>query len=285
LNSLTRPEQRERFAAQGFLALPGFKSAAQVQAARDRALTLARTLEPGSAVFSTTDPKKLADAALLASASEVHAFYEEEALDSDGRPKVHKDEAINKIGHALHDADPVLAPFCRDARLGQLCAELGLTDARLMQSMLIYKQPHIGGEVRWHQDATYLYTEPAGLLGLWFALEDATLDNGCLWVQPGGHRGPLRERFVAEAGATQLHRLDNTPWPGPGEGLPLPVPAGTLIVFDGRLPHYSAPNRSGQRRLAFTLHVVDGRVHYAANNWLQRKSGRPAPGFDGIKPE
>jgi phytanoyl-CoA hydroxylase len=282
---LIRPEQRERFSAQGFLAFPGFKSAAEIASARERASLLARTLEPGSAVFSTTDPKKLADAALLASASQVHAFYEEEALDPEGRLKVPKEAAINKIGHALHDDDPVLAPFCRDARLGRLCAELGLADAQLMQSMLIYKQPHIGGEVRWHQDATYLYTEPAGLLGLWFALEDATPDNGCLWVQPGGHRGPLRERFVAEAGATQLHRLDDTPWPGPGEGLPLPVPAGTLIVFDGRLPHYSAPNRSGQRRLAFTLHVVDRAVHYAANNWLQRAPDRPAPGFDKVNAE
>jgi phytanoyl-CoA hydroxylase len=276
-------EQRARFEREGYLALPSFKSQAEVALARERAQALAEQLRPPAldAVFSTSDPSKLADAALLASAETVQAFYEEDALDRNGALTVPAAQAINKIGHALHDADPVFAPFCRDPRLGALCTELGLPRARLMQSMLIYKQPHIGGVVRWHQDATYLFTEPSRLLGLWIALEDATLDNGCLWVQPGGHRGPLRERFVRDAqGPMQLHRLDDTPWPGPGQGQPLPVPAGSLIVFDGKLPHYSAPNLSPQRRLAFTLHVVDESAHYASSNWLQRSANNPAPRFD-----
>lgn len=279
-------DQIVRFHRDGFIALPGFKSAADVAAAHARAEALAEAFEPAAdtGVFSTSDPKKLADQALLASADTVQVFLEEEALDAQGRLVKPKTQAINKIGHALHDEDPVYAPFCRDARLGRLCSQLGLPNARLMQSMLIFKPPQIGGEVRWHQDATYLYTEPAGLLGLWFALEDATLENGCLWVQPGGHTGPLRERFVKEGSNGQvqlrLHRLDDSPWPGPGQGQPLPVPAGSLVVFDGRLPHYSAPNRSPNRRLAFTLHVVDESVHYASNNWLQRRADKPAPRFN-----
>jgi phytanoyl-CoA hydroxylase len=48
------------------------------------------------------------------------------------------------------------------------------------------------------------------------------------------------------------------------------VPAGTLVVFHGLLPHYSAANRSPRSRLAYTLHVTDGRAAYAASNWLQR---------------
>ena len=54
--------------------------------------------------------------------------------------------------------------------------------------MYIFKQPHIGGEVGCHQDATFLYTDPMTVTGFWFAIEDATLENGCLWAAPGGHR-------------------------------------------------------------------------------------------------
>ena len=57
------------------------------------------------------------------------------------------------------------------------------------------QQPRIGGEVVWHQDASFLITAPHSVVGFWWALEDATRDNGCLWVEPGGHRGPLRERW------------------------------------------------------------------------------------------
>ena len=151
---------------------------------------------------------------------------------------------------------------------------------------MIFKQPHIGGEVGWHQDASFFVTTPQTVITFWFALEDATPDNGCLWVLPGGHRGPqsvLREQYVCErdGGAQRLvmQPLDATPWPTPDEARVLPVPAGTLVVFGGLLPHYSPPNRSATSRLAYTLHVTDGRAAYAAENWLQRSPARPVRGL------
>ena len=152
-----------------------------------------------------------------------------------------------------------------------------------MQSMLIFKQPRIGGEVCWHQDASFLYSEPQSVVGFWFALEEATLENGCLWVAPGGHRGPmgvLRERYVKrDDGALEMQALDSTPWPSGGATRALEVPAGTLVIFDGLLPHASAPNRSAVSRMAYTLHAVDGRAAYSASNWLQRTACFPARGF------
>ncbi len=74
----------------------------------------------------------------------------------------------------------------------------------LLQSMYLFKQPHIGGEVGWHQDATYLHTRPSTVTGFWIALDDAGRDNGCLMALPGGHRGPLRQRFH-RAGAAPSH--------------------------------------------------------------------------------
>ncbi len=55
-----------------------------------------------------------------------------------------------------------------------------------LQSMYIFKQPSIGGVVVPHQDSTFIHTTPLSCVGLWWALEDATRDNGCLWAMPGG---------------------------------------------------------------------------------------------------
>jgi phytanoyl-CoA hydroxylase len=88
----------------------------------------------------------------------------------------------------------------------------------------------------------------------------------------------LRERFSVESSGPRLERLDATPWPSTGAA-PIEVESGTLVVFHGLLPHYSAPNRSPVSRHAYTLHAVDGRARYAPENWLQRPKGFPARGF------
>ena len=230
-------------------------------------------------MFSSVAPKLMADEALIASADQVHCFFEEEAFDAQGRLRQAKALSINKIGHALHDRDEIFSRFSRGPALAELAAGLGLTRPLLWQSQVIFKQPGIGGEVRWHQDASFFFTEPMTVTTFWFALEDATLENGCLWAQPGGHRSPLRERFVRDGRTLRIERLDATPWPDDSTAVPLEVPAGALIVFHGLLPHYSAPNRSARSRMAYTLHVTDASAAYSTNNWLQRGDGFPVRGF------
>ena len=61
--------------------------------------------------------------------------------------------------------------------------------------------------------------------------------------------------------------------------MPAEAPAGTLVVFDGRAPHYSGPNLSDRSCHAYTLHVIDRRCHYPAENWLQRSDDLPLRGF------
>jgi phytanoyl-CoA hydroxylase len=286
------PEQIQSWHRDGYLVLPGFKSANELKQLQTRAYERVDAFDPGerpglgAAVFSTLAPERLADEALIASADQMHCFFEEEAFDADGRLRQDKRLSINKIGHALHDRDEVFDAFSRDPRLAQIASDIGLEDPQLWQSMLIFKQPSIGGEVRWHQDASFLITEPVGVVGFWFALEDADRSNGCLWVLPGGHRGPasaLRERFVRDApGGRQLRmeKLDATPWPSESTGaVPLEVAAGSLVMFHGLMPHASAPNRSPRSRMAYTLHVVDARSTYSPLNWLQRGAELPVRGF------
>lgn len=99
------------------------------------------------------------------------------------------------IGHGLHRRDPVFRRFGEAHGLLDVAGALGLAEPYALQSMAILKPPGIGGEVGWHQDATFLQTEPPSVVGLWFALDDATRDDGCLWAIPGGHHGPLRQRW------------------------------------------------------------------------------------------
>lgn len=268
---------------QGFVVLPGFRSAAQCQALVARAHALVAAFDPaaGASRFSTRDRSLVADERLLASAEAMHGFFEEEALDEQGWLRVPKSRSINKIGHALHELDPVCRAFSRGPDLAELAAELGLRQPQVWQSQLIFKQPHIGGEVGWHQDASFFETTPISVTTFWFALEDATLDNGCLWAEPGGHRSPLRERYVCEAGRLRMQPLSSQPWPSLDQAQALPVAAGTLIAFHGLLPHCSLPNRSPHSRLAYTLHATCGSTAYSPLNWLQRSAGMPVGGFEG----
>ncbi|MEN9538691.1 MAG: hypothetical protein RLZZ126_926 [Pseudomonadota bacterium] len=276
--------QTAHWQQQGYLVLPKFKAAHEVQAAtaRARAIVDAFDIDQHRSVFSTQEQARRVDDAFLDSAEGIHCFLEEEALDPQGRLTRPKAECINKIGHALHDLDPVMDAFSHGAALAALAQDTGLVQPQVWQSMFIFKQPRIGGEVRWHQDATFFMTEPHSVTTFWFALEDATVDNGCLWVQPGGHRSPLRECFARpSAGSRQvgMQVLDRTPWPTQADALPLPAQAGDLVLLHGRLPHYSAANRSAHSRLAYTLHATCGTAAYSPLNWLQR-SQLPVRGFD-----
>jgi phytanoyl-CoA hydroxylase len=271
---------RHRFERDGYLVRPGFVPKAECAALRARMAELVDAFEPGevASIFSTTGQDHAQDRYFLESGDKVRFFFEAEAFDEGGRLRQGKERSINKVGHALHDRDPVFDRFSRRPALAELVGALGVALPLLLQSMYIFKQPRIGGEVICHQDAAFLHTEPISVLGLWFALEDATLENGCLHAAPGGHKGPLRSRFLRHGLRTETVILDPTPLPSTGL-VPLEAEQGTLVVLHGLLPHWSAPNRSERSRHAYALHVIDARARYSADNWLQRPSAMPLRGF------
>jgi phytanoyl-CoA hydroxylase len=273
--------QKEQFVRDGYLVIPGFKSTEQIAALRARASEIVEAFDPAESktIFTTKKQEARTNDYFLESADKVRCFFEEEAFDVDGQLKQAKALSINKIGHALHDIDPVFMAFSRDDKLAVVAEDLGLLEPQVWQSMYIFKQPGIGGEVRWHQDATYFDSTPISVTTFWFALEDASLENGCLWVEPGGHRTPMRERFVRDGNKVWIEKLDATPWPDDSTAVPVEVKAGSLVCFHGLLPHYSAPNRSPVSRHAYTLHVTDGRTQYSSGNWIQRGADFPVRGF------
>jgi phytanoyl-CoA hydroxylase len=269
-------DQFARYQRDGFLILEGFVDSSTCDRLRARAEQLVREFDPTDviSIFTTHDQNRVSDDYFLESGDKVRFFFEEDAFHPDGTLKQSKEQSINKIGHALHELDPAFKEFSYSHKIKQLVSDLRVAKPLFVQSMYIFKQPRIGGEVTCHQDSTFLYTEPQDIAGFWVALEDATISNGCLWAIPGGHRQGLKSRWVrAPGGGMRFDIFDNLPWPE-DQLQPLEVTKGTLVVLHGLLPHKSLANRSPKSRHAYTLHVISGDSRYAGDNWLQLKSPR-----------
>ena len=275
--------QLSRFRQEGFLVLPGFVDTERCLELRRRALELARehVPPPDRATIFTADGDALhaSDEYFLNSGEAIRCFFEKGAFDAEGRLRADAALCLNKLGHAMHDLDPVFGRFSRTPKLAALAGDIGMREPLLLQSMYIFKQARIGGEVACHTDHSYLWTEPQSVVGFWFAIDDATTENGCMWALPGGHRLPVkaRSRLNASRSATVMDVFDETPYPDTGL-VALEASRGTLVLLDGALPHRSGPNLSDKPRHAYTIHAIDGIARYLPDNWLQRPT-LPLRGF------
>ncbi|PRP75227.1 hypothetical protein PROFUN_15862 [Planoprotostelium fungivorum] len=189
----------------------------------------------------------------ISSGDKVRFFFEEDAVDATGRLVVEESKATNKIGH-----DPIFRKFSGEKKVSEVSEvskALGMKDPIIIQSMLIFKQPRIGGTVNIHQDSTFIKTNPMTCAALWFPLEDATLENGCIWAVPSSHKDDIVDEFVLtgdKRGATmeKAKGSDKAPWDTlaqkfsreSGGWVPLPCPAGSCLVIHGELVHLSDEN-------------------------------------------
>jgi hypothetical protein len=162
----------QNFREQGFAVLPELITARELASIRRAARRIVDDFDIGryQTVFSTSNQEHAEDSYFLESAEAVHCFLEEDALDARGRPHQPKELAINKLGHALHDLVPEFSDFCRLPQFREVLRTIGYDRALLWQTMYIFKQAGIGGEVRWHQDASYLITQPSSIVGFWVAM-------------------------------------------------------------------------------------------------------------------
>ena len=195
--------------------------------------------------------------------------------------------AINKIGHSLHTLSPPFHSITMSPSVAAIVRSLNFRNPEVLQSMIICKQPEIGGAVPPHQDSTFLYTKPPSAVGFWIALEDATHENGCLSFLTGSHlREPVRKRFVRiSRGGTGFEEVSSAKFPQDGlsyaeepewevveksaEYKPEEVEAGTLVLIHGNLLHKSEKNLSPKSRFIYTFHVIEGDREYDNKNWLQ----------------
>jgi phytanoyl-CoA hydroxylase len=263
----------------GYLAIENFWDEGTVKVLIDEITTILQNadLSAVKSIFSTKENNRNRDDYFLTSGGEIRFFWEEKAWSEDGQLTAPKEVAINKIGHALHDLNPEFQKVSYEGRIGSICHELGINKPLAVQSMYIFKQPRIGGEVVPHQDGTFLYTEPQSCIGFWWPLHDCTKENGCLWIVPGSHKkGVLQQYRRRDPPATGAEIVPKEPveWDLKG-AVPLETRKGALVILHGAVVHYSEENHSPFPRHAYSIHVVEGSEGfvYPAENWLQR------PGF------
>jgi len=221
------------------------------------------------------------DRYFIDSGDKVRYFYELSALNQKGELIVDPAIALNKVGHALHTERDVFKKFTFSYRVRELCFQLGFKRPVIPQSMYIYKNPGVGGEVKSHQDATYLYTEPPSAVGFWLALDDATPFNGCLQFIRGSHKNGVHRRYVRNPDdkSEELLVYDR---PAPiypmSNFIAAPVKKGSLVLIHSLVVHRSENNRSDESRHAYTFHVVETQnCEYSKDNWLQPPKDKGFP--------
>uniref|UniRef100_A0A8C7BD30 Phytanoyl-CoA dioxygenase domain-containing protein 1 n=1 Tax=Neovison vison TaxID=452646 RepID=A0A8C7BD30_NEOVI len=267
--SCLSPSQLQKFQEDGFLVLEGFFSADECAVMQQRIGKLVADMDVPvhcRIEFSTREEGQLRTKGqgdkdyFLSSGDKIRYFFEKDVFDEKGNFLVPPEKSINKIGHALHAYDPVFRSVTHSPKV---------------------QQPHFGGEVDPHQDSTFLHTEPLGrLLGLWIALENATLENGCLWFIPGSHTGGVSRRLVrtSDGSKPDVTFLGSEPVRDASLFVPTPARRGDLILIHGEVVHKSEKNLSDRSRHAYTFHFMEslGTV-WSPENWLQPSAELPFP--------
>jgi len=130
----------------------------------------------------------------------------------------------------------------------QIAKQLLGEDMVLDFDMLINKAPHTNQPTPWHQDAAYWIDMPdKRALSIWFAIDEATLENGCMWYTPKSHKLPLREHHQPLGkGALQCIGSEE-------ESKAVPLKPGSCAIHHGHTLHYSRGNSTSGHRRAFIL--------------------------------
>ncbi len=267
---------------QGYLLIPNFISVDESRILRERAAALVEAFDPMS------DPRCgwNADSAInhvseeyfTESLNKASIFFESSTMTSDAKLLRDKMSSVVKIGHAMHICDPIFQSFTHSLKIKKLMHTLGYKKPLIAQSRYFFKLPGVKGHVHPHQDSTVVYTEPLSCCALWIALEDATIENGCLWIIPSSHHKGLLARVISAPEAPysrKLVKLAKIPSSDDPSFIPLEVKSGTAILMSGELIHQSKTNKSNFSRQAYALHFLEGDIThtYAQDNWLKKPGG------------
>lgn len=165
-----------------------------------------------------------------------------------------RQDAVRKLMHFV-PLEPRLAAIAHHpALLAAVSALMGGAKPTLFQDMALLKPPALGREKPWHQDHAY-FDYPLGtpVVGVWIALDEATVENGCMQLLPGRHREPIVHFKRRDWQICDTDILGQ-------ESVAAPLPPGGLLLFDGLLPHGTPHNFSARRRRALQFHYAPENV-------------------------
>jgi hypothetical protein len=222
-----------------------------------------------------------ADDYFRASQHRTHVFFE----------KNEGELAVNRIGHGMHLQEKygqLQKAVYQNAALAQLLKVAGLKRPICHLSVYIPKyQKKIGSHVNPHQENTFAYTEPQTAVVLWIALEDAYIENACMWGILGSHTWPLKyiSRVDHKRQTREFQQVSDIVIPvfDPENHLytPLVAKAGDALLFHGNFVHCSPVNHSEQSRKALSMQFIDTyNVHYPETNWITSPNNKYIYGHD-----
>ena len=276
----------DQFQRDGYLVLKDFLTDEECDDLRKRCHEIVENEDFSDhprAIFTTQNKKEALLQAntdyFITSGDKIRYFFEEGAIGEDGQLTVPKHLSLNKIGHALHEFEPAFKRVATCDKVKTIAKRFDFKHPAIVQSMYIFKQPSIGGSVVSHQDSTFLTVTPNTLLGFWIALEDADMENSCLWFAPGSQNIEVKRhlvRTVNDSGSVGVKVEGTNEFPSDSEFVPVPVKKGSLVLIHGTVVHKSEPNTSDRSRHIFTFHLFDSGVSkWSEKNWLQPSNVAP----------
>ncbi len=165
-------------------------------------------------------------------------------------------DSLRKMSH-LAFLDEVFAAHARNEGILDVVASLLGPDLKLYQDQLFMKPPKIGSRQPYHQDAPLNFNiDPPEMVTCWAALDEATIENGCLWMLPGTHRSGFIDKNKWKE--YEKMALDGRL---PGER-PVELRAGDCSFHHGLILHSSRPNQTAKRRRGYATHYVSARCRY-----------------------
>lgn len=212
-DDLLNEANRAKFEKDGFFVLPELFSGAEID-------TLVQHLDP----FARA--------------------HEEELKQQGINQGINRANEITFTTH-LTAKDPFIMEFIKRPEFVTLATGLLGPNVSLYWDQSVYKKPETPRDFPWHQDNGYTPVDPQQYLTCWLALNDATVENGCIWALPGSHKQGLIDHQATETGKKGYF--------GDEQGVPVPLQKGGVIVFSSLLLHRSGPNLSQGVRKAYII--------------------------------
>lgn len=161
-----------------------------------------------------------------------------------------------RTAHLQH---PIFRMLINDTRLLDMVEDLIGPDIRLVHYQGLYKPPLSGGAIEWHQDNKYFEVEGNRTVSVWMALDEATIENGCMWYLPGKHHVLHNHRQLWNSNDKKgfyfaIDDLDEK------TAVAAPVPPGGFSIHHCLMPHRSLKNKTSEPRRGLAMHFMDAKA-------------------------